>query len=169
MAYRPTLFRRHLLASAIVSCLAFPSLGRASTAADAGATTPQGDGIAVIRLLFVHGASDEGGHVLGTAVRGDVAAVFVDRVEAATTLVLSAAPIELSVSTHELGHLLGLVDLVRATGRADPEHPGHSANPESVMYFAVESNLIGQLLGGPPRDFDAADLDDLAAIRDGRP
>ena len=54
-----------------------------------------------------------------------------------------------------------------ATGRADPEHPGHSPNRGSVMYHAVESTLLGTVLsGGPPRDFDADDLADLAAIRD---
>ena len=67
---------------------------------------------------------------------------------------------------HEVGHLLGLVDLVLDTGRADPEHPGHSSNRSSVMYWAVESTLITDVLaGGPPRDFDADDLRDLAAIR----
>jgi hypothetical protein len=36
------------------------------------------------------------------------------------------------------------------------------------MYWAVESSLVGDLLtGGPPQDFDAADLADLATIRGG--
>ncbi|MEA3055907.1 MAG: hypothetical protein QOD30_1339, partial [Actinomycetota bacterium] len=38
----------------------------------------------------------------------------------------------------------------------------------SVMYWAVESTVVTDLLtGGPPRDFDAADLADLAEIRGG--
>ena len=66
---------------------------------------------------------------------------------------------------HEVGHLLGLVDLVLETGRQDPEHPGHSRNRGSVMYFAVESTLVGDLLGGgPPTRFDDADRADLRAI-----
>jgi hypothetical protein len=69
------------------------------------------------------------------------------------------------VATHELGHLLGLVDLVLDTGREDPEHPGHSRSRDSVMFWAVESDLIGSLLGGgPPTVFDAADRADLVAI-----
>jgi hypothetical protein len=36
------------------------------------------------------------------------------------------------------------------------------------MYWAVESDLIGQLLdGGIPNDFDAQDRADLARIRQG--
>jgi hypothetical protein len=137
-------------------------------AADAGSTTNQGGGVAVVRLLFVHGTFEGDDGVLGVAVRGDVAAVFVDRVEAAGGLLGGSAAIEAAVTTHELGHLLGLVDLVLDTGREDPEHPGHSPNQGSVMYWAVESDLIGQVLGAdPPDEFDAADLADLAAIRDG--
>ena len=81
---------------------------------------------------------------------------------------VSPARLELAVATHEVGHLLGLVDLFLRTGRADPEHPGHSANPRSVMYWAVESDVVGDLLtGGPPVDFDADDRADLATIRNG--
>ena len=137
-------------------------------AADAGSTSPQGGGVAVVRLLFVRGTfrGDEG--VLGVAVRGDVAAVFVDRVEAAGGLLGGSAAIEEAVTAHELGHLVGLVDLVLDTGRADPEHPGHSRNERSVMYWAVESDLVGQVLGAdPPSAFDADDLADLATIRGG--
>jgi len=74
--------------------------------------------------------------------------------------------IEDACTMHESGHLLGLVDLVLNTGRQDPEHPGHSRNRQSVMYYAVESGLVAQLLGGPPpTEFDDADRADLATIR----
>jgi hypothetical protein len=142
--------------------------GSIRAAADAGATTAQGGGTAVLRLLLLRGsfAGDDG--VLGVAVRGDVAAVFVDRAEAAAGLLGDPQAITTSVATHEVGHLLGLVDLVLDTGRADPDHPGHSRNPGSVMYWAVESDLISSLLGSrPPRDFDADDLADLRAIAGG--
>jgi hypothetical protein len=97
-----------------------------------------------------------------------VAAVFVDRASAAAGVLGDPQAILASVATHELGHLLGLVDLVLDTGRADPDHPGHSGNPGSVMYWAVESDLIASLLGArPPRDFDGDDLADLRAIAGG--
>lgn len=122
----------------------------------------------VLRVLFLQGGFAENERAVGVAVRGDVAAVFAGRVDEAAGVLGDPAAVEDAVTVHEVGHLLGLVDLVLATGRADPEHPGHSPNRGSVMYHAVESTLLGTLLsGGPPRDFDAADLADLAAIRDG--
>jgi hypothetical protein len=137
------------------------------TAADAQAVDPGPDTL-VLRFLFVHGQSDQGPDILGISVRGDVAAVFVDQVDQSATGLVPPATIEKAVAVHELGHLLGLVDLFRHTGRADPGHPGHSTNARSVMYWAVESSLVGDLLtGGPPQDFDPADLADLAAIRRG--
>lgn len=139
-----------------------------AAAADAASTTGQGNGVAAIRLLFLHGTFEGDDGVLGVAVRGDVAAVFVDRVDAAAGLLGGATAIERAVTAHELGHLLGLVDLHLDTGRADPDHPGHSPNRGSVMYWAVESDLVGQVLGAdPPDQFDAADLADLTAIRNG--
>lgn len=137
---------------------------------DAAGPPPTGlpAGTLVLRYLFVHGSSDGGPDVLGTSVAGDVAAVFVDRVAASATGLVGPSTIERAVATHELGHLLGLVDLFRNTGRSDPDHPGHSTDTRSVMYWAVESSLVGDLLsGGPPQDFDDADRADLAAIRRG--
>jgi hypothetical protein len=137
--------------------------------ADSVARTAQGaGGAAVLRLLYLHGDFDGDDHVLGIAVRGDVAAVFVDQVEASSDILAGPDVLEDAVTTHEVGHLLGLVDLVLNTGRDDPEHPGHSRNSGSVMYWAVESSLVTDLLtGGPPRDFDAQDKADLATIRRG--
>lgn len=122
----------------------------------------------VLTLLYLRGEFADGENVVGVAVRSDVAAVFGDKVAEAAGVLGNPAAVEDAVSMHEIGHILGLVDLVLETGRQDPEHPGHSPNRESVMYYAVESTLIGTILeGGPPRDFDRADLDDLARIRNG--
>ena len=75
---------------------------------------------------------------------------------------------ERAVVTHEMGHLLGLVDLVLDDKRGDPAHPGHSTNRGSVMFWAVETSLVGQVLGGPPPvDFDSDDVADLRKIRTG--
>lgn len=141
------------------------------TAAELGAVADGGaapsSSQAVLRLLFLRGGFAENERAVGVAVRSDVAAVFADRVDEAAGVFGDPAVVEDAVAMHEVGHLLGLVDLVLDTGRADPEHPGHSPNRASVMYYAVESTLLGTVLsGGPPRDFDADDLADLAAIRD---
>lgn len=127
----------------------------------------QAAGLPVLRLLYLHGGFAENERAVGVAVRGDLAAVFSDRVAEAAGVFGDRAAVEDAVTMHEVGHLLGLVDLVLDTGREDPDHPGHSPNRGSVMYFAVESTLLGSVLsGGPPRDFDQDDLDDLARIRD---
>ncbi|MEY2453754.1 MAG: hypothetical protein QOD92_3328 [Acidimicrobiaceae bacterium] len=150
-----------------------PSIGGGATSWSAddlrstgAAGAAQGNGRAVIHLLFVHGDFSGDSSVLGVAVRGDTAAVFVDQVNGASTPLVGSGGIESAVVTHEVGHLMGLVDLFLHTGRQDPDHPGHSTNPGSVMYWAVESNLVADLLqGGPPKDFDSADLADLQTIR----
>ena len=124
-------------------------------------------GHAVIQLLFLHGTYGGDRSVLGVAFRGDAAAIFMDRINASATPLVGSAGIEAAVVMHEVGHLLGLVDLYLHTGRQDPEHPGHSTDKNSVMYWAVESDLVADLLqGGPPRDFDDADLADLKTIHD---
>ena len=143
------------------------SAAQVRDAADAGAGMPQGGGGAVVRLLYLRGSSSDAEGALGVSVRGDVAAVFADEVRAAATPLLGRDAIERAVTLHELGHLLGLVDLFLDTGRGDPEHPGHSASRDSVMYWSVETGLFADLAGDLPQDFDAADLADLATIRGG--
>ncbi len=127
----------------------------------------QGGDQAVIRFLVLKGrATDE--NALGFAVRGDVLAIFPDQFRKAESPLVNREGLEVTVATHEVGHILGLVDLARKTGREDKDHPGHSSNRGSVMFWAVDSSLVGQVLGGPPpTDFDDADRADLAALRSG--
>lgn len=133
-----------------------------------GSAPAQSRDRAVLTLLFLRGGFAENERAVGVAVRGDVAAVFAEGVTEAAGVFGDRSAVEDAVALHEVGHLLGLVDLVVDTGRSDPEHPGHSPNRGSVMYYAVESTLLGSVLaGGPPRDFDRDDLDELARIRNG--
>lgn len=136
--------------------------------ADDAAPTRQGGGTAALRVLFVRGGLADNDGAVGVAVRADVLAVFADRLDETSSPLVSRSRMEDAVLMHEVGHLLGLVDLVIDTGRDDPEHPGHSRNTGSVMYWAVESTLVGQALNGPPpTEFDSQDREDLAKIRSG--
>lgn len=121
-------------------------------------------------VLFPSGGYDDD-NVLGVAVNAADVAVFRDSIDDAENILQrpSAEDIENSVTLHEVGHLLGLVNLVYTSPRdhEDADHPGHSSNEDSVMYWAVESSSLGAIFSGQlPDDFDdddRADLTDLAS------
>lgn len=137
-------------------------------AASSAAQVESGRSQVVLRLLFLRGSYEGDPSILGVSVAGDVAAVFSDQVDSAAGLLVDPSVVEDAVTMHEVGHLLALVDLLLGTGRGDPDHPGHSRNKRSVMYWQVESDLVTQLLdGGIPRDFDNDDRAELAQIRAG--
>ncbi len=77
-------------------------------------------GTGVLTVLYLRGGLTGSDTALGVAVRSDVAAVFPDRIDEAAGLLGDRRRIETAVAVHELGHVLGLVDLVLDTGRADP-------------------------------------------------
>ncbi len=130
-----------------------------------------GGDVAVLHVLFVHGGLPD---AAGAATRADVVSMFPDSYEGGG-LTVSEARIEDTVVMHETGHILGLVDLWLTTGRGDVSDdpaPGghHSSNPDSVMYWRVETLDVKTFFrGGPPTEFDAEDRKDLAAIRNGAP
>ncbi len=111
--------------------------------------------------------------VLGVVVDASTIAIFQDTIEGAEGFLgrPSAEDIEEAVLVHEIGHLLGLVNIVYTSTHAheDASHPHHSNNDQSVMYWAVEStSLTNFITGTVPNDFDADDRDDLARLADGR-
>jgi hypothetical protein len=135
--------------------------------ADANSKVPQGGDKFVFKFLYVKGANARGDSILGEAFRGDLFAAFPERYEGTTT----PQRVITTVTVHETGHLLGMVDLYLQTGRHDtkddPAKGGHSSNQGSVMYWAVDPYLFGGVFGSGTDKFDADDLKDLAAIRAG--
>jgi hypothetical protein len=110
--------------------------------------------------------------VLGIAVDASTVAIFKDSVEEAEGFLgrPSSEEIERAVTIHEAGHLLGLVNLVYESPivHEDPDNPGHSSNDNSVMYWAIESNDVGNFItGNLPDEFDEDDKSDLKGIADG--
>jgi hypothetical protein len=77
-----------------------------------------------------------------------------------------------AVSVHEAGHLFGLVNvpLEMQTPREDDDHPGHSNNQGSVMFWKVESSkALSDLFSRDtiPYQFDQYDMQDAQALRGG--
>jgi hypothetical protein len=137
-----------------------------------------------MHVLYVdgHDAEDrEGQSVLGKAWRHTHLVMFPQSIAAACSraaLPLFRARVceeaELAILTHEVGHLLGLVDngVPMTTDHADPDHVGHDRNEHCVMYWAYEGtsglSALADAIGGGNDDgpaFDQACLDDLAAVR----
>ncbi|MGH7859805.1 MAG: hypothetical protein ACREQY_20960 [Candidatus Binatia bacterium] len=118
----------------------------------------------VIHLLYLNGRPSYG-NALGTAYGASSIVVFPDRLENAVTPVVGRAVLERAVLVHEVGHLLGLINIGYKSPRdhEDPEHPTHSRNQDSVMFWAAETDAVSTVLpGGPTDDFDADDRADLA-------
>ncbi|MBW3589693.1 MAG: hypothetical protein KY429_09770 [Actinobacteria bacterium] len=121
---------------------------------------------ASVFLAFLDGRFAEDDQALGVAVAATVAAVFPDRIGSLSNL-LQPGGVEQAVATHELGHILALVNIgyESASDREDPEHPNHSSNKSSVMYWAVETLSVADVFsGGPPDRFDEADIADLRML-----
>lgn len=126
-----------------------------------------GGSTASILILYLNGGLTDSPDALGVAVAGTVAAIFPDQIDRAVTAVVQPGAIERAVLVHELGHLMGLVNIGH-TSRADHEdanHTGHSKSTSSVMYWQIEDISVASLLsGGPPDTYDRLDLQDLSDI-----
>ncbi len=120
---------------------------------------------AAVYVMMLSGRHENDGAV-GIAFNASAYAIFPDQLSGGL-LGLNYANFEEAVVVHELGHLYGLVNLTgHGAFHEDPERPGHSANDDSVMFWAVESTLVEDVFdGGPPRDFDADDEEEMRRIR----
>ena len=84
----------------------------------------------MLTLLYLRGGFAENERAVGVAVRGDVAAVFAERVDEAAGVFGDRSAVEDAVTMHEVGHLLGLVDLVRRHRASRPGAPRATARTE---------------------------------------
>lgn len=115
-----------------------------------------------------------GGGVAGVAVGGTICTVFLDTVDSLHLPPTTRIEIEKTIIVQEVAHLLGLVNLGYRSPRdhEDRDHPGHSKNVNSVMYWALMTSegIVDFLRRGlaPPTRFDADDLADLKDLRDGK-
>lgn len=121
-------------------------------------------------VAFLDGRAEENKFALGRVVASTVIAIFPDVIRNFTPPSVDVADVQAGSLVHELGHLLGLVNLIYDSPRAhgDPNNPQHSKNPKSVMYHAYSQSFGPSVFGAPPTQFDADDLADLADLAAGR-
>ncbi|MDX1621861.1 MAG: hypothetical protein R3320_12765 [Nitriliruptorales bacterium] len=132
------------------------------------------DQVVVLYLLYVRGGFYQGGEetrAIGVTYNASEIGLFPERWSGLGSLVGADRNVERAVLVHEFGHALGLVNITYRSDidHEDPDHPNHSSNKESVMHYAVETTLVGQVFEGPPPDtFDDADTADIEGLKSGR-
>lgn len=107
-------------------------------------------------------------NVLGIAYRNTSTALFGKKIADNSGGIGQASRTKLvaTVAEHEMGHLLGLVDLGSAmqTGHKDNAHGNHCSNTNCLMYYAAEtSDILGFLITGNIPALDANCRADLHA------
>ena len=116
----------------------------------------------------------KGGGAAGVAWGGTIATVFMDTIDGLPFPPSVKEGIEKTIIVQEIFHLLCMVNIGYKSPRdhEDRDHPRHSKNPNSVMYWALmtREGIIPFISNGgsPPTDFDSDDRADLADIRAGR-
>jgi len=120
--------------------------------------------------LFVDGEYDQntnGGSVLGVAYRNTSFVIFEETVQSFADRPLgpSLTTLESVVLSHEIGHLLGLVN-AGTTMQADHQDTAngrHCTTDSCLMYWSAETGegLLDLLTGGSVPELDAFCLDDL--------
>ncbi|HWC12149.1 MAG TPA: hypothetical protein VG455_13120 [Acidimicrobiales bacterium] len=128
------------------------------------------DGTVALHVLVLPGRFQAEG-VPGVAFHATAMALFTEEIRRVLPPGASIGAFEAAVATHELGHAFGLVNRTGVGDfHEDPEHPGHTADEDSVMYWAIESSALGQLFRtAPPSTFTEADRQEMSSIRDQRP
>jgi hypothetical protein len=137
-----------------------------------------------VMLIDGHSEQDEGDNsIVGLAWENTHIALFMERIEAVCTTARCPGPMhdellpagQYAILLHELGHLLGLVNLglPMVEGHEDADHEGHCDNPDCVMYHAFErqralERLHERFIAGDMAysSLDDACLADVASVRD---
>ncbi|GAA0547052.1 zinc metalloprotease [Chitinophaga japonensis] len=120
-----------------------------------------------IYFLFTNGGYTQS-NVLGIAYRNTSMCLFGKTLHDNSGGVgqVSRSNLQATVAEHELGHLLGLVDIgsPMQTPHKDPDHGNHCSTQDCLMYYASETTaILGFLPGNDIPVFDNACLADLQA------
>jgi hypothetical protein len=140
-----------------------------------------GDNTVKMHVLFVDGHYEQDsndGKVLGLAWDSKNIAIFKKTIQDNCQGVLAGDQLcrfaEQAIWTHEVGHVLGLVNngVPTQANHQDKEHGHHCTNDECVMFWAYEGtklfDVLGDRLGGDggALEFDQDCKDDLASVRE---
>jgi hypothetical protein len=128
-------------------------------------------GVLTLYLLFLDGgyATDTAStFTLGTAYRNTSFVMFENTIRSLSDSPLepNRVTLESTVILHELGHLLGLVNLGSnmVTPHMDAAHDKHCDNEDCLMYWKTGNGaMIGQMVGSGIPGLDAHCLADLQA------
>lgn len=125
-----------------------------------------------VTIIFLDGPSsdDEGSAVvLGVAYYNTSLAIYEGTVHEFSDEFTEPEryKLETTVLNHELGHILGLVNIgsPMQTNHLDSENGAHCDNPDCIMYWEAETgSIMGNLLGNNPiPTFDGNCIIDLQA------
>lgn len=110
-------------------------------------------------ILYTNGNYTDN-NVLGIAYKNTSVAIFGKNIYDNSGGIgqASRTKLEATVLEHELGHLIGLVDLgsLMQAGHKDAAHGNHCNNSTCLMYYASEtSDILGFLITGNIPSFDA--------------
>jgi Metallo-peptidase family M12 len=120
-----------------------------------------------VYVLYTNGNYTDN-NVLGVAYKNTSVALFGKKIQDNSGGIGQASRTKLTatVAEHELGHLLGLVDIgsPMQTNHKDAAHGNHCSNTSCLMYYASEtSDIFGFLITGNIPSFDANCRADLHA------
>ena len=120
-----------------------------------------------VYFLYTDGAYSDG-NVLGVAYRNTSISIIGKTIHDNSGAVgqVSRTKLETTVLEHEMGHILGLVDLGSAMqiNHKDAAHGNHCNNTDCIMYYASETtDVLGFLLTGAIPALDANCSADLHA------
>ena len=118
-----------------------------------------------VYVLYTNGNYSDP-NVLGIAYKNTSVVLFGKRINDSSGGIGQASRTKLvaTVAEHELGHLMGLVDLGTAmqTNHQDAAHGNHCSNMDCLMYYTAETtDILGFLLTGNIPSFDANCRTDL--------
>jgi hypothetical protein len=157
------------------------SIDELDALADETNTLSVGSNTIKMHVLFVDGHYDQDsddGKVLGVAWGRKNIAIFKKTIRDNCQGILTGDELckfaEQAIWTHEVGHVLGLVNngVPVQSNHHDVEHGHHCNNDECVMYWAYEGtkvfDVLKDRLGGSAGalEFDAACKEDLAKVRE---